>query len=65
MLPSPEALKNALEDVPTGFKPSYEVQKARKALESAKRLRRPVRFLPMGVTGEMLINFYAEKNKNK
>lgn len=65
MLPSPEALKNALEDVPTGFKPSYEVQKARKALESAKRLRRPVRFLPMGVTGEMLKKFYADKNKYK
>ena len=65
MLPSPEALKNSLEDIPAGFKPSYEVQKARKALESAKRLRRPVRFLPMGVTGEMLRKFYADKNKDK
>ena len=65
MLPTPEALKNALEDLPVGFKASYEVQKARKALESAKRLRRPVRFFPMGVTGEMLRKFYAEKNKDK
>lgn len=65
MLPTPEALKNALDDVPAGFKPLYEVQKARKALESAKRLRRPVRFLPMGITGEMLRKFYAEKNKDK
>lgn len=65
MLPTPEALKNVLEDVPPGFKPSYEVLKARKVLESAKKLRRPVRFLPKGVTGEMLRNFYAEKNKDK
>lgn len=63
MLPTPEALKNALDDVPAGFKVSYEVQKAKKALESAKRLRRPVRFIPMGVTGQMLREFYANKNK--